>query len=175
MTEQNSPDGTDVFIGLGSNIEARANLPRGLRALAERVRLVGVSRVYETDPVDAPGTPMYLNAAVRARTAMDPETLKHTLLQLEEQLGRVRVPGYKSAPREIDYDLLLYGDEVLRDGAGSVVVPHPDIAQHAYVALPLSDLAPEKTHPMLHKTLGELAAPFTGSPGVRPIELDLAL
>ena len=59
MTEQNSPDGTDVFIGLGSNIEARANLPRGLRALAERVRLVGVSRVYETDPVDAPGTPMY--------------------------------------------------------------------------------------------------------------------
>jgi len=162
-----------VVIGLGSNIDPRVNLPRGLAELAELVEVIGVSRVYETEPVAAPGSPRFLNAAVLARTRRPHAELKRLFREIEARLGRVRDPQNKAAPRPIDIDLLLYGDEVVRDERGEVLLPHPDLEEHAYVALPLADLGAEVTHPVTGEPLDALARRFAGAPGVVPTDLDL--
>ena len=164
-----------VVIGLGSNIQPRENLLRGFAALSEALDLVDASRVYETEPVDAPGAPAFLNAAVVARSARTPAELKALFRGIEARLGRVRDPENKSAPRQIDIDLLMYGDEVVRDADGDLLVPHPDIERHAYVARPLADLDLDLVHPLSGRDLREVAANFAEAEGIRPSDLELPL
>jgi len=162
-----------VVIGLGSNIDPRENLPRGLAALEEAIEVVRVSRVYETEPVAAPGAPAFLNAAVLARTQLPFGELKQVFRTIESDLGRVRNPNDKSAPRQIDIDLLTYGDEVVRDDSGAILAPHPDLERHAYVALPLLDLAGDLKHAVTGELLTAIAARFVGAGGVTPSDLQL--
>ncbi len=163
-----------VVIGLGSNIEPHENLPRGLAALREAVEVMRVSRVYETEPVAAPGAPVFLNAAILARTLLPFAELKRAFRAIEADLGRVRDPNDKNAPRQIDIDLLTYGDEVVRDAEGAVLAPHPDLERHAYVALPLLDLGGDLVHAVTGEALAAIAARFVGAPGVTPSDLQLA-
>jgi 2-amino-4-hydroxy-6-hydroxymethyldihydropteridine diphosphokinase len=159
---------------MGSNIEPRKNLPLALAALSEQLPILAVSKVYETAPVGAPGTPVFLNAAILALTGMNARDLQARLLRpLEARMGRVRRSGYKSAPREIDLDVLLYGDEVIRDESGEVVIPRPETAHQAYAALPLADLDSAMLHPTLQRTLGEIAHDFGDAEGVRLSDLVL--
>ena len=162
-----------VVVGLGSNIEPRVNLPRALDALRETVEVLRTSRVYETDPVAAPGAPTFLNAAVLARTSLPFDQLKRAFRGIEADLGRVRDPKDKSAPRQIDLDVLTYGDQVVVDEAGERLAPHPDLELHAYVALPLLDLGDDLNHAVTGEPLSAIGARFVGAEGVRPSDLQL--
>lgn len=162
-----SDEATEIVLGLGSNVEPEVNLRRAVEGLARAVEIVRVSQVYESDPVGAPGSPRFLNAAVRARTGVTAAELKHRLLRpLEARLGRRRSAD-PNAPREIDLDILLFGEEVLHDVARELEIPDPELARAAHVLLPAAEVAPEAVHPELRVTLARLAADVSWPRGVR--------
>lgn len=155
------------MVALGSNIEPRKNLPAALEELHHRLTVSAVSPIYETAPVGAADVPVFWNAAVLLATRMAPAALKWEVLRpLEAQLGRVRT-GDPNAPRTLDLDLVLYGSLVLRDPANGLEIPDPDLTEHAHLALPVADVAPDLRHPVTGKTLADHAEAFRGVGGVR--------
>lgn len=130
---------TTAYIGLGSNVGDRvAHLRAALEALAARgVTVTKVSSLYETDPVGPP-QPDYLNAAAELSTDLSPADLVRTLKAAEADVGREHRERW--GPREIDLDLLLYGDEMI-DEEG-LTVPHPELTHRAFVLVPLIEIAP---------------------------------
>lgn len=129
---------TRVYLALGSNLGDRlANLRAAVAAIEERGIVVAArSAVWETPPVPA-GQPPFLNAAVAAETSIDAPSLLRELKAIEHALGRR--PGPRWGPRPIDLDILFYGDG--RIDSPDLVVPHPRIAERAFVLAPLSDIA----------------------------------
>jgi 2-amino-4-hydroxy-6-hydroxymethyldihydropteridine diphosphokinase len=112
-----------------------------------------VSTFMENPAVGGPaGAPPFLNAAAEVVTSLPPDMLLARLLEIEQELGRVR--REKWGPRPIDLDLLLYGDHVL-DIPG-LTVPHPLMHQRRFVLAPLAEIAPEALHPVFQWTIEEL-------------------
>lgn len=148
----------EVYVGLGSNLGDRvARLREALRALGAlpKTELVAVSPLYETSPVGGPPQGAFLNAVAQLLTELPPRRLLQELLALEVRAGRVR-GAERNAPRPLDLDLLLYGD--LRLEEPGLVVPHPRLAERAFVLEPLCELAPELVHPSLGEPIAGLAA-----------------
>ena len=172
--EPTSPPDKPILITLGSNMDPETNLPRALRLLAERVRVIGVSKVYESDAINAEGNvdpdqPVFLNAAVQIETDLEPLALKYEVLRpIEAALGRERTED-KFAPRPIDLDIALYGDQLLQldNEDMRLTVPDPDTLERAHVALPLADLAPDLIHPTSGQTLAQIAEEFAGYRTIR--------
>lgn len=162
-----------AYLALGSNIDPQANLTRCVSLLAERCRVLAVSRVYETAPVGFSGQPDFLNAAVLVETALEAADLKAGVLRdIENRLGRVRTEN-KNAPRTIDIDIALFNHDVLTVGARRI--PDPDIVTYGHVTLPLADIAPDYRHPETGQTLAKIALAFAGDPALRVrTDLDLA-
>ncbi len=147
-----------VVIGLGSNLEPERHLPLVLVELARVLEVTAVSAIYASEPVGAPGSPPFLNAAVKAATDLSPERLKSEVLRpLETALGRRRT-GDRNAPRTIDLDLLLYGDLVVEDLGSGMRVPDPALLARAHVAIPAAEVWPEAVHPVTRETLAAIAA-----------------
>ena len=144
----------DAYVGLGANLGDRME---SLRAAVEQLArepgflLRGTSPVYETEPVGPP-QPRYLNAVVRIGTLLSPRATLRRLLEIEELLGRVRRERWGA--REIDLDLLLYGDRIVADGA--LRIPHPHLHERAFALIPLAELAPDAYHPQMARTAAEL-------------------
>ena len=161
-----------VFITLGSNIDPENNMRRAINRLHSLLDVRGVSRIYETPPVNAEGAinpdqDVFLNAAVLVDCAIPVVRLKYDVLRpLEAALGRVRGLD-KFLPRPIDLDVALYGYLVLQGAGFPVTVPDPDILKRAHVALPLADLAPDFMHPVTRETLAAIAARFATTPDIR--------
>lgn len=130
-----------VAIALGSNLGDRAwHLRRAVSALSRAMRVVRVSSIYETAPVDAPaGSGHFLNMAVAALTTLDAHELLRELLAIEARLGRVR-RGIRNAPRVIDLDLIFYDARRIRTGA--LEVPHPRWSEREFVKIPLREIWP---------------------------------
>lgn len=135
-----------VAIGLGSNLGDRlahlrqaVEFLRGLHEGAEEG--FRTSRIYETLPVDCPpGSPSFLNAAVRLQSAVGPWDWLQRLQGFEVRSGRPAEHGYHR-PRTLDLDLLLHGDTQLADPR--LTLPHPRIRERPFVLLPLADVWPE--------------------------------
>ena len=156
-------DGTAAFVGLGANLgDARATLAAASDELARLPRTVlrTVSPLYRSAPIDATG-PDFINAVALIDTELSASALLAELQRIEAAFGRVR--PYRNAPRTLDLDLLLYGDE--RIDTPQLTVPHPRLHQRAFVLRPLADVAPAAVIP----GLGSVA---TLLPGVadQPIE-----
>lgn len=155
-----------VYLGLGANADPETNLREGVRLLAQRVELLGVSSVYRSPAVgDAVAAP-YWNAVACVRTPLAPADLKQVLREIEDALGRVRrLPdGRKSPVVTFDADILW--------AEGNDQPPHADIATRAYVAVPLAELVPEWRHPQT----GETALALAQRLNVPPLErLDVRL
>ncbi len=129
-----------VVVVMGSNIAAEHHLPQAMRGLKETVgRPLRVSRVYETPPVGAPGTPWFLNAAVLLETGRSLSAVRMALRRLESRLGRVRTQD-PNAPRTIDLDPVLWRDAV--DAPVRVLVMR-DLLQYAHTAIPVAEVVPD--------------------------------
>jgi 2-amino-4-hydroxy-6-hydroxymethyldihydropteridine diphosphokinase len=132
-----------AYVGLGSNLgEREATLRDALARLdeVEGIDVVAVSSFRETDPVGKVDQPRFLNAAAAVETSLGPRELLDALLEVERSLGRDRSQEERWGPRTIDLDLLLYGDETV-DEPG-LEIPHPRLAERAFVLEPLLELDP---------------------------------
>jgi 2-amino-4-hydroxy-6-hydroxymethyldihydropteridine diphosphokinase len=125
-----------AFLGLGSNLGDRERL---IREASELIGAVRLSSVRETEPWGYGDQPMFLNAVAELETPLSARSLLDHLLDVERRLGRERV-GPQWGPRTIDLDLLLFGEETI-DEPG-LVVPHPRLAERAFVLEPLAELVP---------------------------------
>lgn len=167
MRQPTSPEQTRAFVSLGSNIRPWTNLPRAVELLAERVELRAVSSLYSSEAKGLTGSAPFLNAAVELVTGLTARQLKFEVLRpLEREMGRVRTAD-RNAPRVIDLDLSLFGDEILNDPKTGLRVPDPDLLSAAHVILPLAEIAGALRHPATGVRLDELARPFEGSPAIR--------
>jgi 2-amino-4-hydroxy-6-hydroxymethyldihydropteridine diphosphokinase len=143
----NAPAWYTAYLGLGSSLgdrweNLRAAL-RNLRTFSPETRLLAVSPVYESphlgrEPGDETRYPPHLNAVVKVETALEPLALLAVAQRVEAAGGRQRLQ--KWGPRTIDVDLLLYADRILQTEA--LTLPHPGLAERAFVVLPLLDLEP---------------------------------
>jgi 2-amino-4-hydroxy-6-hydroxymethyldihydropteridine diphosphokinase len=129
-----------VVIALGSNLgDRRYNLLRAIHELRCSVRVVRVSSIHETAPVDAPkGSPPFLNAVLAGYTLLEPLALLDELLALEQRLGRVR-RGIRNEPRMIDLDLILHG--ATRMHTRRLTLPHPRAHQREFVLRPMREIS----------------------------------
>ena len=145
-----------VYIGLGSNLGDRSkNLSGAVERLSSVGTVTAVSSIYETKPWGVEGyQPRYLNQAAAVDTSMDALDVVTELLSIEYSLGRAREE--KNASRTLDLDLLLHGDSVMN--ASGVAVPHPRLHERAFVLIPLVEIAPDIVHPILDRSIAELAA-----------------
>jgi 2-amino-4-hydroxy-6-hydroxymethyldihydropteridine diphosphokinase len=149
--------GVQACIALGANLgDALGALRAAQQALADlpHTTLLAMSPLYRTAPIDATG-PDYLNAVALVQTTLPAHDLLHQLQAIEQSRGRER--SVRNAPRTLDLDLLLYGDQVI--GTHELIVPHPRMHQRAFVLRPLLDVAP-------HILIPGLGAAIDWLPGV---------
>lgn len=151
---------TEVFIGLGSNIEPEKHIRLALKALSGMIDLLGISTFYETEPLLERKQDAFLNGVLRAATVVSARELKFEVLRpLETRLGRVRGEN-RAAPRTIDLDILLFGEEVVSEEA--LEIPDPDIYRRAFLARPLAELKPGLHMPDSGWPVARLAHGFSG-------------
>ncbi|MEP7101263.1 MAG: 2-amino-4-hydroxy-6-hydroxymethyldihydropteridine diphosphokinase [Burkholderiales bacterium] len=149
---------TRVFVGLGANLgDLPAAIERAFEALGQIpcTRMLARSSLYVSAPRDAAG-PDYLNAVAELRSSQSAAELLMHLQAIEQRHGRER--PYRNAPRTLDLDLLLYGDEQIATAA--LTVPHPRLHERAFVLLPLAEIAPQLVIPglgALHDLLPQVA------------------
>jgi deoxyguanosine kinase len=151
-----------AYIGLGSNLGDRAKAIRqAVDALGrvDGVRVTGVSDIIETRPLGGASQPSYLNAICRLETTMEAGSLHAILGEIEADLGRVRTTD-RWAPRTIDLDLLLFGDQV--SITTDLTIPHPQMHLRSFVLKGLVQLEPDLVHPLIGETVTELAARLNG-------------
>ncbi len=153
-----------AYLSLGSNIEPEQNLPAAVRALTAFGRVAAVSSVWESAPFGSSGA-NFLNGAVLLETELTPvEIYQRVIAAVERQLGRVRDPLDKNAPRTIDVDLSLFNHDVL-EWAGHRI-PDPEILKRPFVAVPLAELDADYVHPTEGRRLADLAANWTSNSGL---------
>ncbi len=152
-----------VYLGLGSNLgDRQANLDKALDLLSQRLRMGQISAVYDTEPVGNVNQSRFLNLVCQVHTSLAPTGLLALAKGIELKLGRA--PGKANAPRPIDIDILFYGDQVI--SLPELVIPHPRLAERAFVLTPLAEIAPDLVHPVNGKTIRELLQEITETQGV---------
>lgn len=159
----NAPQAERVYLGLGSNLGNRElNLEKALDFLSERMKIVRVSSIYDTEPVGNPNQPRFLNLVCEVQTGLSPLGLLIVIKAIENKLGRM--PGESNTPRTIDIDILLYGNKVM--DTPQLTIPHPRLHERAFVLVPLSEIAPDTLHLVMKKTVKELWETVEGKNGV---------
>ncbi|HLL44733.1 MAG TPA: 2-amino-4-hydroxy-6-hydroxymethyldihydropteridine diphosphokinase, partial [Segetibacter sp.] len=144
----------DAYLLTGGNIGNRlVSLQQACMKIEKQAGIVlQKSAVYETAAWGVTDQNLFLNQVLLVSTSLPPEELLHTLLHIEQELGRRRI--VKMGPRIIDIDILFYNNEIISTPV--LTVPHPQIANRRFVLTPLNEIAPCFVHPVLQKTITEL-------------------
>jgi 2-amino-4-hydroxy-6-hydroxymethyldihydropteridine diphosphokinase len=141
-------------IALGSNLgDSLTILEKSLKILSQtpKITVKSHSSWYRTVPVGPP-QPDYLNGCALLDVQLTPEALLETLLDVEQQFGRVRLQRW--GPRTLDLDLLLYDDRILE--TAKLQIPHPRMRERAFVLVPLAEIAPDWLDPVSKKAIAQL-------------------
>ena len=146
----------DVFVAAGSNVDPQRHLRVALHALAEAYGPLTLSPAYRNKAVGFEGED-FINLVVGFRTDDPLPEVRGRLQEIEALCDRPR-DAPKWAPRTMDLDILLYGDQVSTDPG--MVLPRPDLARRPYMLKPMADIAPNVRHPTLGRTMGELWQAF---------------
>ena len=157
-----------IIVGVGANLEhpvygtPRETCGRALDALAQHqdISIVKCSRWYQSAPVFRDGNPSetgaehpwYVNAAISVHTRQTPAELLDALMVVESMFGRVR--SVDDAPRTIDLDIVAFNDLVVE--TEKLTIPHPRLAQRAFVVLPVQDLSAHWVHPKTGQSVNVL-------------------
>ena len=153
----------EAYVGLGANMgDAAASVDAAIGRLDRYpgVRVLARSSLYRTPAWGVTDQPDFVNAVARVQTTLDPRQLLDALLSIERDAGRDRSRAHRWGPRELDLDLLLYGDE--RIDMPGLHVPHPHMHERAFVLVPLAEIAPSLLVPG-HGEAGRLAARVGGA------------
>ena len=148
-----------AYIGFGSNIGDRlAHIQNAIHALSktEGITLKKISSIYTTDPVGYEEQAQFLNGVAAIQTSLSPLSLLHTLKDIETAIGRKH--RVRWGPREIDLDILIYGDVCVQ--TEKLVVPHPEMHLRGFVLVPLAELAPDLVHPIFQESIHTLLNRF---------------
>ncbi len=144
-----------VYLALGANLGDRAEtLRRAVADLSDVASVTAVSDVFETEPAYVLDQPRFYNLAVTIATAVGPYALLRALKSIENELGRR--PGVRYGARAIDLDILIFGDIIM--DTPDLSVPHPRIAERAFVLAPLAEIAPDLVVPGHGRTVSDLLA-----------------
>ena len=129
-----------IYLSLGSNLGDRhLNLKRAVDMLPPLVQVKEKSRIYETEPWGILDQPRFLNQVLCVESELLPWDLLVFLKGLEKRIGRK--PGLRYGPREVDIDILLYGERVMDEDLLSI--PHQRLQERAFVLVPLAEISPE--------------------------------
>jgi 2-amino-4-hydroxy-6-hydroxymethyldihydropteridine diphosphokinase len=157
---------TKVYLGLGSNVgDSRANIARAIMLLAgspakepdgdrsgTTLQDIKQAPVYTSKAVGYTEQADFLNTAIRGQTELSPQELLARIEMIEQELGRLE--RFRWGPREIDIDIILYGDRVLE--SEQLTLPHPHFRERDFVLRPLADLDPRLVDPVTGKTVEQL-------------------
>ena len=144
----------EVYLQLGSNIGDRLdNLDQSIKIITERIgNVLEKSSVYESTPWGVENQRNFLNQVIFVKSNFDPYTILDLVLQIEKDMGRIRIE--KWGERIIDIDILFIDDLIIE--SENLCIPHEFIAKRKFVLQPMCEIAPGFIHPKLNKTLRQL-------------------
>ena len=142
-----------IFLLLGSNLGDRAGiLQQARQMIAAKAEIIAQSSIYETEPWGLTDQPAFLNQVIEIASMEKPEVLLKQLLEIEQELGRVRKVRWGA--RLIDIDILYYGNTVL--DSPELILPHPRLKDRRFTLVPLAERAAEFVDPKLKKSVSQL-------------------
>ena len=157
-----------VYLSLGSNLGDREkNLQAAISRLQSLGDIAAVSAFYETEPVEFTQQPWFLNCAVALKTSKMPKQLLSSILKIEEEMGRRRSREKPKGPRDIDIDILLFGNSLIE--TKDLTIPHPAMHERRFVLEPLAEIAPDRRHPVLKRTVREMLDALPPAQAVRKL------
>jgi len=160
-----------VYVALGSNLgDRRGNLAAALQQLRAIMEITALSSLYETAPVGYLDQPLFLNMVCQGQTGLSPRELLKRAKAIETALGRE--PTFRDGPRVIDIDLIFYDDVQIKQD--DLIVPHPRVAERAFVLAPLAEIAPDMVVPGSGQTVQELLR-GVAQDGIKKIAADLRI
>ena len=143
-----------AYIALGSNLgERKQNILTALNYMEQSgLKILAVSSLLETEPYGVTDQPSFINAAVKIETELAAHDLLRLLLAIELKMGRVRKRHW--GERNIDLDLILFDDKIMKDK--DLIVPHPDMQNRLFVLSPLAEIAGDVVHPVFKITISDM-------------------
>jgi 2-amino-4-hydroxy-6-hydroxymethyldihydropteridine diphosphokinase len=157
-----------AYIGIGSNVGDKARqCEQGISEILklDHHRLLARSSLYKTQPIGYLEQDWFINLVIKLETEMDASVLLCSLKEIESRLGRVKTLRW--GPRSIDLDILFYNDYQIQ--TNELTIPHPLIQDRQFVLVPLVEIDPNLTHPVLKKTVQQLLERFKEDQGVERV------
>ncbi len=146
---------TKVFLGLGSNLgDKAAYIAKAINFLQEKINNLVSAPLYDSKAWGVTNQPDFINTVVMGETALSPEELLTFIKVVEQRVGRIE--RYRWGPREIDVDILFYGDQIYQ--TEKLQIPHAGVQDRDSVLVPICDLAPDLVHPVFQQIMSQLLA-----------------